>query len=251
MANFTATAAGDPGAASAVWRPTPVSAAVSGTSRAVSSSQRSGAARRRGRARRWQGGGAGAGIAGDAPSRKEPAAPVQPSRQVSTGPRARRAATLSGSTGSTRPLSRIAQARPPAGPWRGLWTAASTRSRCSPTLPQGPPLAAGGVRARPGGGGELVPDQLAVGVAVGAGRFGAEAAELVGLVVGEVALEPHHPAVAFEGQHVGGDPVQEPAVVADHDRAAGEVEQGALQRAEGVDVQVVGGLVEQQEVPAL
>src|SRR5215211_2040746 len=103
--------------------------------------------------------------AGGAPSRKEPAAPVQPSRQVSTGPRARRAATLSGSTGSTRPLSRIAQPRTPPG--------------CG-----------------------LVPDQLAVGVAVGAGGFGAEAAELVGLVVGEVALEPHHPAVAFEGQHV-------------------------------------------------
>lgn len=37
----------------------------------------------------------------------------------------------------------------------------------------------------------------------------------------------------------------------DHDGAAGELQQGVLQRAEGLDVQVVGGLVEQQQVAAL
>ena len=42
---------------------------------------------------------------------------------------------------------------------------------------------------------------------------------LVGL---EVALEPRHLRVALEGEHVGGDAVEEPAVVGDHDRAAGE-----------------------------
>src|SRR5690606_29165291 len=35
---------------------------------------------------------------------------------------------------------------------------------------------------------------------------------LVGLVV---ALEPHHLAVALEGEDVGGDPVQKPTIVAD------------------------------------
>src|SRR5690606_1448437 len=44
---------------------------------------------------------------------------------------------------------------------------------------------------------------------------------LIGLVV---ALEPHHLAVALEGEHVRGDAIQEPAIVADDDGAAGEVE---------------------------
>ena len=37
----------------------------------------------------------------------------------------------------------------------------------------------------------------------------------------------------------------------DHDGAAGELEQRVLQRAERLDVQVVGGLVEEQQVAAL
>ena len=59
-----------------------------------------------------------------------------------------------------------------------------------------------------------------------------------------------HLGVALEGQHVGGDAVQEPAVVGDHDRAAGERQQRVLERAQRVHVEVVGGLVEQQQVAA-
>src|SRR5215469_16867175 len=36
-----------------------------------------------------------------------------------------------------------------------------------------------------------------------------------------VALEPDHLRVALEGEHVGGDTVEEPAIVRDHDGAAG------------------------------
>ncbi len=36
----------------------------------------------------------------------------------------------------------------------------------------------------------------------------------------------------------------------DHDGAAGEVQQGFLERAQGLDVEVVGRLVEQQQVAA-
>src|SRR5207244_12162307 len=53
-------------------------------------------------------------------------------------------------------------------------------------------------------------------------RLGPQRAQPVLLVLGVVALEPDHPAVALEGQDVGRDPVQEPAVVADHGGAAGE-----------------------------
>ena len=44
--------------------------------------------------------------------------------------------------------------------------------------------------------------------------------------------------------------VEEPAVVGDDHGAAGEVEQRLLERAQGVDVEVVGRLVEQQQVAA-
>ena len=44
--------------------------------------------------------------------------------------------------------------------------------------------------------------------AVGLIGVAAQAAFFVGLVVPEVALEPHHPAVALEGEEVGGDAVE-------------------------------------------
>ncbi len=47
-----------------------------------------------------------------------------------------------------------------------------------------------------------------------------------------------------------GNAVEEPAVVADDHGAAGEIEQRVLERAQRVDVQVVGRLVEQQQVAA-
>ena len=70
---------------------------------------------------------------------------------------------------------------------------------------------------------------------------------LVGL---EVALEPADLRVALEGQHVRGDAVEEPAVVRDHHGAAGEGQQRLLERAQRVHVEVVRGLVEQQQVAA-
>ena len=63
-----------------------------------------------------------------------------------------------------------------------------------------------------------------------------------------VPFKPHHLAVALEREHVRGDAIEEPAVVADHDGAAGEVEQRLFERAQRVDVEVVGRLVEQQQV---
>ena len=79
----------------------------------------------------------------------------------------------------------------------------------------------------------------------------AEPAHLVLLVILEVAFEPFDMAVAFEGQDVGGDAVEEPAVMADDDGAAGEILQRLFQRAQRVDVEIVGRLVEQQDVGCL
>ena len=70
---------------------------------------------------------------------------------------------------------------------------------------------------------------------------------LVGL---EVALEPHDLGVALEREHVRGDAVEEPAIVGDDHRAAREGQQRLLERAQRVDVEIVGRLVEQQHVAA-
>ena len=50
---------------------------------------------------------------------------------------------------------------------------------------------------------------------------------------------------------MGGDAIQEPAVVGDDHRATGESQHRFFQRTQGLDVQVVGGLVQQQQVAAL
>ena len=57
-------------------------------------------------------------------------------------------------------------------------------------------------------------------------------------------------AVAFEGQDMRRDPVEEPAVVADDDGAAGEIVERLFQRAKRVDVEIVCRFVKQQQVGA-
>src|SRR5262249_46550757 len=78
----------------------------------------------------------------------------------------------------------------------------------------------------------------------------AEAPLLVFLVILEIALEPFDVAVALEGKNVGGDAVEEEAVVADDDGAAGEVFERRLERRQSLDVEIVGRLVEQDQVRA-
>src|SRR5581483_11561110 len=75
----------------------------------------------------------------------------------------------------------------------------------------------------------------------------AEAALLVLLVVLEIALEPFHVAVALERQDVSGHAVEEEAVMADNHGAAGEV----LQRRQRLRIEIVGRLVEEEQVAAL
>src|SRR3954462_4637059 len=96
-----------------------------------------------------------------------------------------------------------------------------------------------------------VAGELAVGRPVRTGRLRTEPLDLVLLVVGEVALEPEPLRVAFVGEDVGSDAIEEPPVVADHHGAAGELEQPTLEAGQRLDVEVVGRLVEQQQVAAL
>src|SRR6516162_6703903 len=80
--------------------------------------------------------------------------------------------------------------------------------------------------------------------------LGTETAVAIRFVVLVIALEPDDLAVAFERKHVRRDPIEEPAIVADHDGAAGEIDQRFFERAQRVDVEIVGRLVEKQQVRA-
>src|SRR5579875_822544 len=82
----------------------------------------------------------------------------------------------------------------------------------------------------------LAAGEPAVGHAVRAGGFRAEAVDLVLLVALEVALEPEPVRAALPGQDVRGHPVEEPAVVAGDDRAARELQQRVLQRRQRLHV---------------
>src|SRR5204862_5115050 len=82
-------------------------------------------------------------------------------------------------------------------------------------------------------------------------RLGPEPAQLVLLIGLEIPLEPFDVAVALEGEDVGRQPVEEEAVVADDHRAAGEILESFLERAQSLHVEIVGGLVEQEDVTAL
>ena len=65
------------------------------------------------------------------------------------------------------------------------------------------------------------------------------------------ALIEDYLAVTLNGEYVGADAVEEPAVVAHHHGTSGKVLQTLLEGAQGVDVDVVGRLVEKQHVALL
>mmetsp|Transcript_113837 Transcript_113837/g.361830 ORF Transcript_113837/g.361830 Transcript_113837/m.361830 type:complete len:203 (-) Transcript_113837:1192-1800(-) len=83
------------------------------------------------------------------------------------------------------------------------------------------------------------------------GRVGAaRALDEVLLVLAVAALEEPQLGVALVGDDVRRDAVEEPSVVADADRGARPILDRRLQGSQGVDVEVVGGLVEHQHVAA-
>ena len=78
----------------------------------------------------------------------------------------------------------------------------------------------------------------------------AETALFVFLVISKVAFEPFDVAAALEGEHMGRDAIQKKAVMRDDHRAAGEILQGLFKCAKSVDIEIVGWLVEKQDVGA-
>ena len=78
----------------------------------------------------------------------------------------------------------------------------------------------------------------------------AQSTATVVLVLGVVSLEPGNLRVTLEREDVRGDAVQEPTVVRDHQHATGKVQDGVFKRAQSIDIQVVGRLVQKQHVSA-
>src|SRR5208282_6235625 len=66
----------------------------------------------------------------------------------------------------------------------------------------------------------------------------------------EIAFEPDYLRVSFEGEDMRGDAIEKPAIVRYDDGAAGERDQRYLERAQRLDVEVVGRFVEQQHIAA-
>ena len=83
------------------------------------------------------------------------------------------------------------------------------------------------------------------GVQLGGGERGA-----LFLVVAVVAGAEVEAAFTFKGEQAVADAVEEIAVVADDEDAAGEGEHGFFEDAHGLQVEVVGGLIEDEEVAA-
>src|SRR5437773_9455796 len=93
--------------------------------------------------------------------------------------------------------------------------------------------------------------QFAVANAVWLIGFLAQSLLPVRFILAVVPFEPGDLAVAFERHNVGRDPVQKPAIVTADDGAACETFQSFFERAQGVDIEIVGRLVEDDEVRPL
>ena len=64
----------------------------------------------------------------------------------------------------------------------------------------------------------------------------------------EVALADVHITISFEGDDVRRQAIEKPAIVRDHHHGACEAGDALLQRSQRVDVEIVGRLVEEQQI---
>ncbi len=76
----------------------------------------------------------------------------------------------------------------------------------------------------------------------------AEARTTVFFIRTPVSVEPDDVRITFEREDVSGYAVEEPSVMTDHDRTSGEILNRLLKRTHDVDIEVVGGFIEEQDI---
>jgi len=92
---------------------------------------------------------------------------------------------------------------------------------------------------------------MAILDAMGLAGGGTESQFSVRFVFRIISVEPDDLTLPFKGEDVRRNAVEEPAIMADHQGAAGKIFQGFLQGAHGVDVEVVRRLVQQEDIGPL
>ena len=70
------------------------------------------------------------------------------------------------------------------------------------------------------------------------------------LVVGIVTFKPDNFGISLESKDMGGNPIEKPAIMADNHRTPAKVFQRLFQRTERIDIEIVGGFIKEQDVPA-
>src|SRR3990170_7903393 len=84
--------------------------------------------------------------------------------------------------------------------------------------------------------------------AVGLICGGAETGLSVCLIFRVVSLKPDYPALTLKRKHMGGDTVEEPAVMADDYGTACKILQRLFKCTHGVYVQVIGRFIQQKDI---
>ena len=69
-------------------------------------------------------------------------------------------------------------------------------------------------------------------------------------IVRVIPGEPDNLTIAFEGENMRRNSIQEPAIVRDHDGGTRKFKQRFFERPQRLDIEIIGGLIEQQEIAA-
>src|SRR5210317_1009267 len=98
---------------------------------------------------------------------------------------------------------------------------------------------------------KLLPRQTAITNPVRLIGILAESSFAIFFVFRVIAFVPDHLGIAFESEDMGRNAIEKPAIMADHHGAAAKVFESFLEGTQGVDIEIVGRFVEQQNIRLL
>ncbi len=83
---------------------------------------------------------------------------------------------------------------------------------------------------------------------VGLIRRSSKTTSSVRLVFGVGSFEPDDGTIAFKRQNMGGDPIEEPAVMADHNDRSRKIFEGLFKGPKGVHIQIIRRLIQKKDI---